>query len=122
MPGKLPKAKWLKDHPSIRGVFVGGCVGRGVGYRTRSTAHAHIHGEHQGWICFSSDKWLHLREIWLHELAHLVTREWHTNRWRKFLLQIGGTLDPVVENGVVVLRSYHPKKKQHGADPQRTGV
>jgi hypothetical protein len=113
MPGKLPKVQWLKDHPSLRGVFVGGCVERGVGSRFRAKAHAHTHGEHRGWVCFLSGKWLHVRDLWLHELAHVVTREGHTNRWRAFLLQIGGTLDPVSDNGVVVLRSYHaiPKKR-----------
>jgi hypothetical protein len=109
--GHLPRRHWLVDHPEVRGVFVGGCVERGVGSRFRAKAHAHFAGPHRGWICFLSAKWLHVRALWLHELAHVVTREGHTARWRLFLLQIGGTLDPVFDNGVGVLKSYWPRSR-----------
>jgi hypothetical protein len=109
--GHLPSAAWLTPHPELRGVFVGGCVERGVGSSFRATAHAHSHGFHRGFICFRSDKWLHVRELWLHELAHVVTRQPHNNRWREFLLQIGGTLDPVYDGDRCVLRSYHPRTR-----------
>jgi hypothetical protein len=62
---------------------------------------------HAGWICFKLPKHLAHRHIRLHELAHVVTREGHTKRWREFLLQIGGTLDEVPG----VSRSYHPRKR-----------
>lgn len=100
----LPRARWLVLHPELRGVFVGGCVERGAGSRFRAKAHAHTSGAHRGWICFLSTKWLDQRMLWLHELAHVVTRDGHTRRWREFLVRIGGTLDEVPG----VLRSYHP--------------
>ena len=103
----LPRSSHLTPHPELRGVFVGGCVERGEGSRFRAKAHAHISGSHQGWICFLSNKWLHVRELWLHELAHVITRHGHNSYWRKTLLEIGGTLDPVPG----VLRSYHPRVK-----------
>jgi hypothetical protein len=109
--GVLPRSAWLVEHPELRGVFVGGCVDRGVGSRFRAKAHAHTHGEHRGWICFLSANWLHLRLMWLHELAHVVTREGHTARWRAFLLQIGGTLDKVYDGDRCVMRSYHPRSR-----------
>lgn len=108
LKGSMCRADWVVDHTELRGVFVGGCVERGVGSRFRAKAHAHTSGGHRGWICFLSSRWLGERLIWLHELAHVVTREGHTRRWREFLLQIGGTLDEVPG----VLRSYHPVSRR----------
>jgi len=109
--GRLPKVAWLVQHPELRGVFVGGCVQRGVGSKFHAKAHAHTHHEYRGWICFRSTSWLNVRQIWLHELAHVITREGHTDRWRAFLLQIGGTLDPVIIDGKTVTKSYHAVKR-----------
>jgi len=109
--GVLPVREHLTPHPELRGVFVGGCVARGVGSKFRAVAHAHTTGVHRGWICFRSRLWLHVRALWLHELAHIVTRSGHTPRWRLFLIQIGGTLDPVHDNGKLVLQSYWPKRR-----------
>lgn len=108
MKGILPRNKWPKElnHPEVRGVFVGGCCARGVGSRFRAKAHAHTQGLRRGWICFLSARRLSERALCLHELAHIVTREGHTNRWREYLLQIGGTLDEVPG----LLRSYHARK------------
>lgn len=116
MKGKLPQSKWPEElkHPEVKGVFVGGCVSRGVGSRFRAKAHAHTSGEHCGWICFLSEKRLTCRMLCLHELAHIVTKEGHTKRWRDFLLQIGGTLDPVGD----ILRDYHPRPKQPKGTPE----
>lgn len=110
MNGKLPKTQWPQElkHPEVQGVFCGGCVERGVGSRFRAKAHAHTSGAFRGWICFLSHKRLKERLICLHELAHIVTREGHTKRWREYLLQIGGTLDAVPG----LMRSYHPRKRQ----------
>ena len=107
--GSLGKANWPTwlQHPEMKGVFIGGCVSRGIGSSFRAKAHAHFGDEHRGWICFRSTKWLDNKFLCLHELAHIVTRQGHTDRWRKFLLQIGGTLDPVPG----VLRSYQKQPR-----------
>lgn len=110
--GALPQSAWLVASPYLRGVFVGGCVDRGVGSRFMAKAHAHTHGSHAGWICFLSQKWIHVREIWLHEIAHLGTKTGHTMAWRRFLIQLGGTLDPIIIDGVEIMRSYHQEKRR----------
>lgn len=91
----------LRDHPRVLGVYVGCCVE--TGRRFRHKAHAHTDGEYVGWICYLSRKWLHVPEVALHELAHVLTECGHTDRWRAKVLEIGGTLDPVPG----ILRSYH---------------
>lgn len=117
--GKQAPKDWPAElrHPEVKGVFVGGCVDRGVGSRFRAKAHAHTSGTNRGWICYRSVLWLHVRELHLHELAHVVTREGHTRRWRTYLLQIGGTLDAVHgpdEKGKIVgiLGDCHPRKRE----------
>ncbi len=98
--GAIPRSQYPED---LRGrsavqVFVGGCYQRGVGSKFRAKAHAHYK---TGWICFRSDKWLGDRMLILHELAHLISGQGHNDRWRKVLLEIGGTLEPTVS-----IRSY----------------
>lgn len=97
-------------------VFVGGCVARGEGSRFRAKAHAHIEGalylspsqrRYLGWICFLSEKRLKSRELCLHEAAHILSNSGHTDKWRKKVLEIGGTLDAVPG----VLKDYHKKKR-----------
>lgn len=102
---KMPKEL---QRPEVRGVFVGGCVERGDGSRFRAKAHAHTDGEHAGWICYLSAKRLPIREIALHELAHILSGEGHTDKWRETLLAIGGTLDAVPG----ILKSYHKRTRQ----------
>jgi hypothetical protein len=111
--GIIHPADWPADlqHPEVRGLFLGGCVAKGLGVRHlgggSGGTHAHTSGPNRGWICFGSTRLLDSREARLHELAHVVTREGHTARWREYLLQIGGTIDEVPG----VLRSYYPRKR-----------
>lgn len=83
-------------HPEFKGVFVGGCVDRGVGSRFRAQAHAHTepNGKNPGWICVLSPKRLYTdrggpSQLMLHELAHLLTGDGHTDRWRKVARELG---------------------------------
>lgn len=85
----------ISHHLEVKDVFVGGCVIRGEGSRFRAKAHSHINDSYKGWICYLSSKWLHVPEIALHELAHILTGHGHTDKWRKKLLEIGGTLQAV---------------------------
>lgn len=107
--GILNKEVWPIElqHHSVKGVFVGGCVERGVGSRFRAKAHAHFVGDYSGWICFLSEKRLICRELCLHELAHIITKHGHTDVWRKCLLTLGGTLEEVPG----ILGNYHPRKR-----------
>lgn len=101
----------LKGHPELQGVFVGGCVARGEGSRFRHKAHAHNSGEHKGWICILSARRLECKELLLHELAHLISGCGHTDKWRKVLLELGGTLDVVFEKNSdkIMMRDYHKR-------------
>lgn len=71
------------------GLFVGGCVERGPGSSFRRQAHAHAHptSARWGWVCVRS--WRRLltasgapSQLLLHELAHVITGQGHTDRWR----------------------------------------
>lgn len=96
--------------PEVRGIFLGGCVCRGVGSSFRAQAHAHNdkRDERFGWLCFRSIK--RLGEVVLvegddgmtevqvvkpgktliHEYAHiLVPNEGHTDRWRAKMKELG---------------------------------
>jgi hypothetical protein len=111
MRGRIARSLWpvcLPDNRLLRGIFVGGCVERGVGSSFRATAHAHSHpgDPYFGWICIRAAHRLNDRELMLHEAAHILTQEGHTECWRECLVRIGGTLD-----GTGSLKSYHPIRR-----------
>src|SRR5687767_10976657 len=108
----LDLEEWPPDlhRPEVVGVFVGGCILRGDGSSFRAKAHAHCKGERKGWLCFRKRQRLEERALVLHELAHLLTEEGHTDRWRAKLLEIGGTLDPVPG----LLKSYIKRPRLRG--------
>lgn len=108
----------LTDHyiyqfAEVKQIFSGGCIQRGEGSRFRSKAHAHTTGEHKGTICIMLLRRASDMPLMLHEAAHLITGCGHTDKWRKKLLEIGGTLDEVKERDGkgVLLRSYQKKSK-----------
>jgi len=69
-------------------LFVGGCAERGDGSSFRRRAHAHVVGQHKGWICIRS--WRRVLGstsrpsmlIW-HEVAHCLVgpSNWHNQTW-----------------------------------------
>lgn len=91
----------------VRGVFVGGCVARGDGSSFHAMAHAHSDGDHRGWICVRAAKRLADDMLMLHELAHLSSGDGHTDRWRREVLALGGTLDAVPGS----LKSFHKRPR-----------
>lgn len=91
--------KWRKDG-TIKGIFLGGCVDRGDGSSFRRKAHAHTRTKiNQGWICVRSrhrlmnDKGKPSLLMW-HELAHLISKQGHTNKWRKTMRELCGRVWP----------------------------
>ena len=74
--------------PEVVGVFIGGCVERGIGSSFRRRAHAHIYGTDEGWICFRSPKRVFQHDgrtpsrILMHEYAHVLSLSGHTDKWR----------------------------------------
>lgn len=109
--GSLPRECWppeLLRSFAVRGVYVGGCVSRGVGSSFRAKAHAHTHGPYTGWLCFRRADRLTCRALVLHELAHLVTGHGHTETWRREVIRLGGTLDDVPG----ILGNYHKQTRK----------
>ena len=90
----------LLANSSVSGLSVGKCAAgddwpkRDVaGYRT--TAHAHLHGKHRGWICIRRPSDIlrkgtrHVSADVLHELAHLIADSGHTDKWRAVMTELG---------------------------------
>lgn len=85
----------FEQHKQVMGVFVEGCVDRGDGSRFRHQAHSHTSGHNKGWICVLSWRRLYNQDgkasaLMLHELAHILSGDGHTDKWRKQLRELGG--------------------------------
>lgn len=95
----MPKVELaqLAEYPQVKGLFVGGCVERGDGSRFRALAHAHTSKQslYHGWICVLSTRRAlvtesgNLSQIMLHEVAHIISGDGHTDKWRKVCKEIG---------------------------------
>lgn len=83
--------------PAFVGVFVGGCVERGIGSSFRRMAHAHNQvGDHRyGWVCVRSPKRVITATgrptvLMFHEYAHLLTpNQGHSEGWGRRLAALG---------------------------------
>lgn len=95
--------------PGLKGVFIGGCVDRGIGSSFRAQAHAHNHlgTGHFGWICIRAFRRLGVVEelarddgrvevvihkpshlLW-HEYAHILTPgHGHDDVWRQKMKEL----------------------------------
>jgi hypothetical protein len=98
-PSTSPLGEWSvpAEMPKIVGIFVGGCVERGIGSRFRRRAHAHNRkaDAHFGWVCFLSPRRVYTtagkpsRILW-HEYAHILTpSHGHDDTWRAKMRELG---------------------------------
>jgi hypothetical protein len=102
------------DPAVCQGLFVGGCVARGIGSSFRAKAHAHNKRGHQhyGWICVRAPRRVYIRGadmpsalLW-HEYAHLLTpNHGHDNTWRRMMRRLGQRIP----------RQYHKKSPTRSA-------
>lgn len=110
-PSEETRAQWGErdcpfDWPEVVGLFIGGCVERGIGSSFRRQAHAHCKkgDPHRGWICVRSHRRIFAavreasgewqssdrpsRLMW-HEYAHILTGHGHDDVWRKKMRELG---------------------------------
>jgi hypothetical protein len=92
----IPKNQWPKyllNFKEIKAIYYGGCPNNLL----LNKQLAHIHRD--GIICLRYKYYIRIKYLILHELAHILAgsdrlNRWHTNKWRKSLLKLGGTLKP----------------------------
>jgi len=101
-----PRATFA-EMPALKGIFVGGCIERGIGSSFRRQAHAHneTSDKHFGWVCVRSHRRLYAatrnddgswsetkqpsRLMW-HEYAHILTpNHGHDDTWRAKMQELG---------------------------------
>jgi hypothetical protein len=79
--GRLPRQFWPEyltaeiASERLKGIFLGGCVLSGRSFCTHRE-HAHF-----GWICLRSPGLIHDCGLIVHELAHVLTGDGHTDAW-----------------------------------------
>lgn len=110
--GELSHDLWpdelLAHKEMLKGVFIGGCIDRGIGSSFRALAHAHKPtSTHAGWICLRASRRLYNKDLVLHELAHILQPGGHTDKWRNKLIEIGGKVSDAMG-----MRNYSKKQKR----------
>lgn len=85
-----------EEMPELSGVFVGGCIERGVGSRFGAAGHAHNDPEDEffGWVCIQSKRRMYTssgnysRVLW-HEYAHIKTPgHAHDDAWIQVMKEL----------------------------------
>lgn len=107
-PHALEQKYWpdyLKDYPELKGICVNYC-GCGYDFDKSPIELAHTHND-IGWMCVSKSRYLTSKNLMLHELAHILANSDHNKKWRRKVIQIGGTLDSFQVPDGRWVRSYH---------------
>lgn len=119
LKGVLPRSQWpkalsgegkpLADYHELKGIFLGGCVERGVGSSFHYAAHAHccwppsdnrseraaMTRKWFGWICIRKPERVSEHDLMMHELAHLLTSDRrHDDGFRAMAVKLGGSFRP----------------------------
>jgi hypothetical protein len=89
----------LERYPQVKGIYVGGCIDRGEGSCFRASAHAHCFPGNLnfGWICIRSRHKIYnskgeFSRLLIHEIAHIVSRSGHNDKWRETVHSLGGAI------------------------------
>lgn len=109
----------VSEWSEVKGIYVGGCVKRGLGSSFRAKAHAHNEkaDKYFGWICVRSIKRIGeaqgqritnpSRLLW-HEYAHILTpNHSHDDTWRKKMREMA---QPITEQ---YRKKEHPTLPSH---------
>ena len=107
----MPEVIWNNQPQGQKArVFVGGCIERGDGSSFRAKAHAHcrpLTNKCLGWICVRSWRRLGIivenengqteiikpSKMMLHELAHIISEQGHSQKFYQTVRAIGGAID-----------------------------
>ena len=90
--GRLFLPRVLRGHGVVRGLSIGRCVSNTPGLH-RFMAHSHQERRFKGWICADSAEDA-TDLILLHELAHLISADGHTKRWRRKFIELAADHSP----------------------------
>lgn len=111
----------FEKHKDYKGTFVKGCVVRGDGSSFRAKAHAHIDPKNKyfGWICVRSPKRVFMKDkfpikpslLMIHELAHILSKSGHTDKWRKKVKELGGRIPRHCTKAAYKARGYGHRHK-----------
>lgn len=79
----------LDNYPEVKRLSFGKCRVTGD-WDTTAMAHAHLEDGYDGDICFGEVDAFYDKQTLLHEIAHILTRQSHTEEWNDKLIELGG--------------------------------
>lgn len=97
--------EYLQNFEELKGIFVNYC-GCGYGFDVDPPTLAHTHND-IGWMCVPRSRYLLSELLMMHEMAHILTNSGHNKKWRRKVLQLGGTLDSFQVSDGRWVRPYH---------------